>query len=281
MERVSEAVLAMPSYFSSPTNIEGLAATDLFVLNTVLGATIEVQVVETLNRMRDVWDPDDQWPLYGFERQAQTFPDVLLRRRTSAGGYEVALGVELKGWYILAKEGVPSFRYTVTPDACTDWDLLIVVPWRLSNVLSGVPRISAPGVWSARHAGDMRNHWWQHVRRTSGNRTIRSPESVTPYMPRDNTSDKPAYDGGGNFGRIARIGMMDDWVNETRRQPLAGIPAQDWIAFIRKYAEDSDPEGIWTKLQAEARRQLAGGTADAAREATQALRRFVDLVSRR
>ena len=281
MERVTEAVLAMPSYFSSPTNIEGLAATDLFVLNTVLGATIEVQVVETLNRMRDVWDPDDQWPLYAFERQAQTFPDVLLRRRSAAGGYDVALGVELKGWYILAKEGVPSFRYTVTPGACTDWDLLIVVPWRLSNVLSGVPRISAPGVWSARHAADMRNHWWQHVRKTSGNRAIRSPDSVTPYMPRDNTSDKPAYDGGGNFGRIARIGIMDDWISETRRQPLAGIPAQDWIAFIRKYAEDSDPEEIWTKLQADMRRQLAGGTAGAAREATQALRRFVDVMSRR
>ncbi len=281
MERVSEAVLAMPSYFSSPTNIEGLAATDLFVLNTVLGATIEVQVVETLNRMRDVWDPDDQCLLFGFERQAQTFPDVLLRRRTAAGEYEVALGVELKGWYILAKEGVPSFRYTVTPGACTNWDLLIVVPWRLSNVLSGIPRISTPGVWSARHAAVMRNYWWQYIRKTSGNRTIRSPESVTPYMPRDNTSDKPAYDGGGNFGRIARIGIMDDWVSETRRQPLAGIPAQDWIAFIRRYAEDSDPEEIWTKLQVEARRQLAGGTADAAREATQALRRFVDLVSRR
>lgn len=278
MERVTEAVLAMPSYFNSPTNIEGLAATDLFVLNTVLGATIEVQVVETLNRMRDVWDPDDQWPLYGFERQAQTFPDVLLRRRTAAGGYDVALGVELKGWYSLAKEGVPSFRYTVTPDACTDWDLLIVVPWRLSNVLSGVPRISVPGVWSARHAADMRNHWWQHVRRTLGSRAIRSPDSVTPYMPRDNTSDKPAYDGGGNFGRI---GIMDDWVSETRRQPLAGIPAQDWIAFIRKYAEDSDPDEIWARLQADVRRQLAGGTEGAAREAMQALRRFVDVMSRR
>ena len=281
MERVTEAVLAMPSYFSSPTSIEGLAATDLFVLNTVLGATIEVQVVETLNRMRDVWDPDDQWPLYGFERQAQTFPDVLLRRRTAAGRYDVALGVELKGWYILAKEGVPSFRYTVTPGACTAWDLLIVVPWRLSNVLSGVPKISAPGVWSARHAAEMRNFWWRHVRRTSGDRAIRSPQSVTPYMPRDNTSDRPAYDGGGNFGRIARIGMMDEWVNDTQRQPLAGIPAQDWVAFIRKYAEDSDPAEIWTKLQADVRRQLAGGTAETAREAMQALRRFVDVMSRR
>ncbi len=49
---------ALPAYFASVTAIEGLQATDLFTLNTVLDATIEVQVVETLNRIRDVWDPD-------------------------------------------------------------------------------------------------------------------------------------------------------------------------------------------------------------------------------
>jgi len=84
MERVREAVLALPGYFDSHTNIEGVAATDLFALNTVLGATIEVQVVQTLNRMRDVWDPEDEWPLHVFERQAQTFPDVLLRSDLNA-----------------------------------------------------------------------------------------------------------------------------------------------------------------------------------------------------
>lgn len=90
--RVTEAVLALPGYFGSTTNIEGLAATDLFALNTVLGATTEVQVVETLNRMRDVGDPDNEWPTHRFDRQAQTFPDVLLRRRTGAGEYDVAMG---------------------------------------------------------------------------------------------------------------------------------------------------------------------------------------------
>ena len=66
-ERVEGALLALPGYFDSTTNIEGLAATDLFSLNTVLGATIEVQVVQTLNRMRDVWDPNDEWALYRFD----------------------------------------------------------------------------------------------------------------------------------------------------------------------------------------------------------------------
>lgn len=90
-DRVQDALLALPGYFDSTTNIEGLAATDLFSLNTVLGATIEVQVVQTLNRMRDVWDPNDEWALYRFDRQAQTFPDVLFRSRNGSGGYETAL----------------------------------------------------------------------------------------------------------------------------------------------------------------------------------------------
>ena len=85
------------------SNIEGIDASDLFALNTMLGTTIEVQVVKTLNRIRDVWDPHDEWPLHRFDRQAQT-PE--LRRRLIL--FDVALGIELKGWY-LSKEAEPSF----------------------------------------------------------------------------------------------------------------------------------------------------------------------------
>ena len=155
-----------------------------------------MQVVSTLNRIRDVWDPDDEWPLYRFDRQAQTFPDVLLRRQLDSGDFDVALGIELKGWYVLSKEAVPSFRYTVTPAACTEWDLLTVVPWFLSNVLSGVPRVDSPGLWSARYAAEYRNYWWQHSRDTKQSRAIESPAVDAPYRQRSNTSDRPAYDGG-------------------------------------------------------------------------------------
>ena len=54
--------MALPGYFNSTANIEGIDASDLFALNTMLGTTIEVQVVRTLNRIRDVWDPDDDGP---------------------------------------------------------------------------------------------------------------------------------------------------------------------------------------------------------------------------
>ena len=277
--RVRDALTALPIHFQSPTVMEGLDATDLFALNTVLGATIEVQVVAALNRMREVWDPDGEWPLYEFVRQAQTFPDVLLRRRSTEGVDDVAMGIELKGWYLLAKEAVPSFRYTVTPHACSEWDLLVVVPWCLSNVVSGKPRVLAPGIWSARFAAEFRNYWWQHIKQSRGDTTIRIPDGVVPYSGRDHTVDEPVSDSGHNFGRIARTGIMDDWIDDAIRQPLAGIPARDWAAFLRKHTDDSDPEAVWSLLSAEAAEMLAGGSATRAEEVVATLRRLTALLA--
>ena len=108
---VREAVFSLPVHFRTGTHISGIMATDLHTLNTVLGATIEEQVVRTLNLTRNIRDPDGRYALYHFVRQAQTFPDVLLRR---TGGDEIVLGIELKGWYLLAKEAEPSLRFQVT-----------------------------------------------------------------------------------------------------------------------------------------------------------------------
>ena len=112
--RVREAVSALHLYFRTETYISGILATDLHTLNTVLGATIEDQAVSALNAMRPMWDPDDKYKLHSFVRQPQTFPDVLFQ-----GADRVPiLGIELKGWYLLAKEGEPSYRYKATPAAC-------------------------------------------------------------------------------------------------------------------------------------------------------------------
>jgi hypothetical protein len=92
--------------------IEGLDASDLFSLNSVIGGTIEVQTVSTLNRIRNVWDPDNDWADYGFERFSQTFPDVRLVNRRDVTATPV-LGMELKGWYLLAKE--KALRPIATP----------------------------------------------------------------------------------------------------------------------------------------------------------------------
>ena len=94
--RVRSALLALPGDFSFENPIAGVNATDLFNLNTLLGASIEVEVVRTLNSLRDMWDPDNDWLGYRFERSSQAFPDVRLVRR-DAGDPVVALGIELKG----------------------------------------------------------------------------------------------------------------------------------------------------------------------------------------
>jgi hypothetical protein len=60
-------------------NITGVLATDLYTFNTALGATIENQIVESLNQQRKMWDPDNKYGQYHFVRQAQRLPDVILR----------------------------------------------------------------------------------------------------------------------------------------------------------------------------------------------------------
>ena len=175
---VREAIASLPVYFHTETHIAGVMATDLHTLNTVLGATIEEQVVRTLNLLRKTWDPDDAYLLYSFVRQAQTFPDVLLRRSSNG---EILLGIELKGWYLLSKEKEPSLRFQTTALACAVQDLIVVVPWALGNVISGSPVLFEPYVESARYTALYRNYHWQHVRETNLNRGIEISERTEPY----------------------------------------------------------------------------------------------------
>ena len=140
---VKNALMALPAHFHSDTFIEGVDATDVFTLNSALGATIESQVVATLNAMRSVWDKADTYRTYTFVRQPQSFPDVVLRNLADKDEPPL-MGIELKGWYLLAKEGEPSLRFTQTEAACADADLIMVVPWVLSSVISGRPRIYTP-----------------------------------------------------------------------------------------------------------------------------------------
>jgi hypothetical protein len=267
VERVRGALLVLPGFFEFGTRIEGIDATDLFSLNSVLGTSIEVQVVHTLNKMRGVWDPDEQWLGYRFERQSQTFPDVRLVRRGLADP-DIAMGIELKGWYILSKEGAPSLRFQTTPAACSEFDLITVVPWHLSNVLSGTPVAREPWIDSARHAAEFRNHWWQNVRVSSDPKGITSPAGVKPYPTKDmQIADIAEYDGGGNFGRLARVvGLMTDFIASAKTQDAMGIPIMDWIAFLRIHSDNSDPATVSAYLTAELERATRLNSETAARQ---------------
>jgi hypothetical protein len=237
---VREAIATLPVYFRTETHISGIMATDLHTLNAVLGATIEEQVVRTLNLIRTSWDHDGRYALYSFVRQPQTFPDVRLKK---SSGDDTLLGIELKGWYLLAKEAEPSLRFQTTSAACAKQDLVVVVPWVLGNVISGSPILFEPFIESATYAAEYRNFHWRYVRQTNHDTHIDVPNGIRPYPSKsDQISDKPRYDGGGNFGRLARTGMMDAYMGKLNDVSLCGIKTAFWRQFLKAFQESSTDE---------------------------------------
>lgn len=251
--RVKNAIASLPLHFRTETTIEGMSATDIFALNSALGASIEDQVVTTLNSMRTIWDPEAKYSLYGFIRQPQTFPDVVLRR---VGGTQeqasenILLGVELKGWYLLSKEKEPSFRFTVTPDACAVADLLVCVPWALKNVLSGSPKVFRPYIISAKEAALRRNYYWEHLREAKTDSSVLPPTAAVKPYPRksDLIADHAAADSSHNFGRYARTGLMDEYLQSILSEPLCGISASSWLDFFKIFTENYGDADVKTRI---------------------------------
>ncbi len=262
--RVKALLEALPSYFKSDLTISGVLATDLFAFNSSLGATIEEQVVGSLNRLRDAWDPKKEYANYAFVRRPQRFPDVTLQKADPTGEEGILMGIELKGWYVLAKEREPSFRYQVTPAACAPADLLAIFPWALDNVVSGSPRIFAPYLENARFVAEYRNwHWeWKRESRAKRHRSV-PPRGVTlstiivpyPQLKSEEISDKAEYDGGGNFGRIARTSLTREYiegidgVGGLMRQTLAGIPLWGWQEFFKPFGETASERSLKAAIQ--------------------------------
>lgn len=246
---VQSAILALPNYFKSDLFISGVPATDLFTFNTSLSAAIESQVVEALNGLRSIWDPQSRYALSRFVRQPQNFPDVVLRNINAGGQSQVIMGIELKGWYILAKEREPSFRYKVTPAVCAPHDLLVVVPWALSNVIAGSPRLFEPYIIGARYAAEYRNWHWQYVKADKGSTGIRLSD-VTTYYPTkaDKISDDAISDKGKNFGRFARTGLMNSYIADLFKETMSGIPITAWQQFLKIFSEGRTEEAIQHEL---------------------------------
>lgn len=241
---VVRALRAVPMHFKSTINIEGLSATDLFSMNTLLGGAIEEQTVKTLNDTRTIWDPNGLYVDCEFRRYAESFPDVRLERDD---GEQPVIGIELKGWYMLAKESEPSFRFRAAANAMTVWDLIVVFPWSLSNVISGMPMLESPFIEQAKYAADLRTYYWEH--RSANAKTVEHPDTH-PYPEAGSAySDIVRDDSGGNFGRIARIkGLMDDWVKDTMQTPLSGIEARWWVDFLKLFDERGNEETIKAKF---------------------------------
>jgi len=159
------------------------------------------------------------------------------------------MGIELKGWYALAKEREPSFRYVVTPAVCAPADLLVVFPWVLSSVISGSPQLFQPYIVSARYAALYRNWHWQHRRRTRSDSRIVLSEAHNYYpVKSDPISDVARSDSGGNFGRFARTGLMSNYIEDLYQDELSGIPLSAWQRFLSLFGEDSTEDIINREL---------------------------------
>jgi len=278
-QRVVNALYALPGLFKTSLNISGVRATDLFTLNSALGASIEESVVDNLNALRAIWDPDQTFQLYSFVRQPQVFPDVRLQTAAPNVGLQILMGIELKGWFAVAKEGEPSFRYTVTPNACAPADLLVVFPWILDEIVSGRPKLLQPFVAEARFAAEHRNHYWSVMRGRTGNAAEVVPaEHQAPYPKKgDRFNDGARRDRGRNFGRVARGGVMQEFIGSLMQQPTAGIPLGAWQRFFKIFS-DSFTETTLTKQL----RQIETNFADAINgtpEAKAAFEQFVESVA--
>ena len=152
------------------------------------------------------------------------------------------MGIELKGWFALSKEGEPTFRYTVNPNACAPADLLVVFPWVLSDVVAGAPKLLRPFVGEARYAAELRNYYWQKMRAErggNGNITPATHQQPYPSLKSDQCSDHADADGGGNFGRVARYGLLDDFVKSVSKQEASGIPVLAWLTFFKIFSDSA------------------------------------------
>lgn len=234
------ALKAVPMHFTSTINIEGLSAIDLFAMNTLLGGAIEDQTVSTLNNTRAIWDPDGRWANYEFRRYAESFPDVRLE---CDNGANPLIGIELKGWYMLAKEEMPSFRFRASANAMTVWDIIAVFPWSLTNVISGTPILYSPYIEQAKYAADLRTYYWEN--RSPNAHSVVHPNTHPYPEPGSSYSDIVDDDRGGNFGRIARVhGLMDNWIDQTMKISLSGIEARWWVRFLKLFDERGDEDSI-------------------------------------
>jgi hypothetical protein len=144
---------------------------------------------------------------------------------------------------VFSKESEPSFRFTITPEACGKPDLLVVIPWFLSEVISGVPNLMSPYIELGKYASQYRNYYWIRSRETSTSRStqiiIPPQEHRHPYpQSKVEASDKAENDKGNNFGRIARAGLLDNYLLKIKAIDYLGIRVAHWMKFFRAMSEN-------------------------------------------
>ena len=129
-----------------------------------------------------------------------------------------------------------------------DFDLVAVLPWAFSSVVSGTPFLFEPYIVGARFAAEYRNWHWQHDMESRQAGTVRgvTVSPATQHYPAktDAIADRGVPDPGRNFGRFARTGLMSDFIQSIEAKPLSGIPVNAWRRFLRVFTENPTPQSI-------------------------------------
>ncbi len=248
--KVYDLIESLPNHFKSEIVIKGINVTDIYAIGNLFSAIIESQIVDILNKLRDIWDSENKYSNYSFIRQSQTFPDILLANLQKNN--DIIFGIELKAWYVFSKESEPSFRFTIDPDACNFPDLLVVIPWFLSEVISGTPSLLFPYIEISRYAAEYRNYYWTRSREHSARSSaiIRPSEIHRHPYPQSKTeaSDAAENDKGNNFGRIARAGLLDNYLTKIKTINYLGIRVSHWMKFFKVMSENRTGEEIDKQL---------------------------------
>ncbi|MFN0036360.1 MAG: hypothetical protein ACKVUS_14945 [Saprospiraceae bacterium] len=119
----------------------------------------------------------------------------------------------------------------------------------LPDVVAGTPALLFPYLESARYAAEYRNYYWVNSRETTGQRStdiIRPPEALRRPYPKSKmeSSDKAEGDKGNNFGRIARAGLLDDFLEKTKLLNYLGIRVAHWMRFFKAMSENKTSQDI-------------------------------------
>jgi hypothetical protein len=251
--KVKQLIYTLPNYFDTEIYVQGINVPELYAIGGVFSAAIESSLVDLLNKTRNIWDQENIYYNFTFQRQAQTFPDVLFIDLYDKNN--ILFGIELKAWYALSKESEPSFRFKIDPDACSNADLLVVFPWLLKDITIGKPQLLPPYVELAKYVAECRNFYWQKTRENSGKRgeiTRPKEENRRPFpLAKQNASDSAIDDRGGNFGRIARSGqgnLMENYLIEIKNIDWLGIKIKYWILIFKTIAEGRDEQIIDSQL---------------------------------
>lgn len=106
---------------------------------------------------------------------------------------------------------------------------------------------------SAFYAAQYRNYYWQESRQARGENPLVRPPAVEKrrYYPasKQEASDEAVADKGGNFGRIARAGILDEYIGNLKQQDYLGIKIAHWISFFKAIAETSTEAQIEQKIR--------------------------------